>query len=145
MEPVRDTGQEEAFVRAFIQRTKRDRYLEALAHPKRRNKILNRLNHSWDFDDRFVELIDKRDDCPEGLLQVLLRKGAKASASTYMFADEPEFDQHTLPLDQAVEAVYEACFGVVLCVVPGKLAFVRQEEPGPGFLLVRPSPVPECS
>ena len=41
---------EVAFVTAFIIPERRERYLSLLGNPKRRSKLLNRLNHAQDID-----------------------------------------------------------------------------------------------
>ena len=55
---------EEALVRAFFVPSKRARYLTLLGNPKRRRKILDRLNHhaADDLDPRFTTLLPSTTD-----------------------------------------------------------------------------------
>ncbi len=56
---------EQAFVRAYIVAEKRDRYLAFLKGRKHRRKILDRLNHSLDYDERYATPLDARYKIPK--------------------------------------------------------------------------------
>jgi len=60
--------QEEATIRAFIVRERRDRFLELLPNPKKRQKITSSLAHpnpAW-FDARFVHCTNHDAQEPRG-------------------------------------------------------------------------------
>ena len=53
---------EESAICAFIRPERRTRWLESLSSSRRRNQILNRLNHCQDLDDRYATLLPSNTD-----------------------------------------------------------------------------------
>lgn len=127
---------EHAFVTAFIVAERRERYLTLLSNPKRRAKILNRLNHHLDFNRSLATELGY--GSPDSLAEFLEAKGAKATC--YVIADNRKLDGQELPLAEACWHAFTDGFGIVLSCVPGQLAFYRPEAPGPGFILERKRP-----
>ena len=71
-----DLEQEAAFIRAFIIPSKRERLVELLGKPKRRQAVLSTLYHFADLDPRFISRVPAADDSAEGIDALLRSKGA---------------------------------------------------------------------
>ena len=57
---------EESVIKGFIVRRKRDRMLSLPGNPKRRRKVLDRLYHFHDLDERFVVPVPPGHQTPAG-------------------------------------------------------------------------------
>jgi hypothetical protein len=126
---------ETAFVSAFIIAARRERYLTLLGNPKRRGKVLNRLNHSQDIDHSLARPVPPA--CVTESLAVCL-EGMGAGPTCYAIADASDMDGQILPLREAVWRARVHGFGVVLSCLPGRLCFYKPESPTPGFIMLRP-------
>ena len=117
--------EEEAFVRRFVLRDKRDRWLSLLAAAKSRNKITNRLYHhaSVDFDSRYIRQLPHLDVA--GLVELLRQRGAGRECFVISNADDDGTQQS---LVAAVEKHLGWGFGAVLICLPDRLAFVETED-----------------
>jgi hypothetical protein len=123
---------EDAFVSAFIIPEKRDRYAQFLRQPKRRQEILRRFNHFFDFVPQFATPIPR--DSPEQLAAVLRRYGAGATA--HVLGGPEGVDGCELPLIDALDAAIRAPGGIVVSCIPGSLALHLEEfPPGHGNVL----------
>jgi hypothetical protein len=123
------------FVSSFVIRERWDRYLALLGNPKRRGKLLNRLNHAQDIDPSLARPVPL--GCVAESLAVLLEK-LGAGETCYVIADASDMDGRTLPLREALWRVSVHGFGVVVSCLPGRLCFYKPESPTPGFILERP-------
>jgi hypothetical protein len=114
----RTIEQETAFVRSFIIRERRERWLSQLASPKNRGRFLDRLNHQFhkDLDIRFLT-----DSDPRSHKQV--------SEPCYIIASEDEYDGRFLAASDVEEILRSACFGIVVSFVPGEVACYKDEAP----------------
>ena len=132
MTPPLVNEHEIGFVSSFIIPERRERYLSLLCNPKRRGKLLDRLNHAQDID------LSHARQMPPGCLGksvVILLESMGASESCYVIADASEMDGQTLPLGEALWRTSVHGFGVVLSLVPGRLCFYKPESPTPGYIL----------
>ena len=122
---------EQAFISAFIVPEKRARYAEFLAKPKRRDEVLNRFNHFFDF---IPELSTQAPRSSPGEWATLLRKrGAPASAHIIGGGATDGLD---LPLVEAIDRAWSSGWGVIVSCMPGRLALYLQEHPpGDAFIL----------
>lgn len=117
---------EEATIRAFVVRQRRERFLELLSHPKRRRDITRTLAHpnpAW-FDSRYIKPVPALNN--QGLAKLLRAKGAPATC--WVISESGEFDAREMVLLSALEEVVGRDMGAILCCVPGKLAFVESED-----------------
>ena len=104
---------EDRTIDAFVLRPKRARYRELLGNPKKRGRILGRLNHTPDLDPRFVQALPGSTDDPD----VLRQHGSPERV--YLISCTRELDGQTLPLDEAVmETEYH---GLGTIITPGRL------------------------
>src|SRR5438105_1913344 len=94
--------QEEATIRAFIVRERRERFLELLPNPKRRHKITESLAHpnpAW-FDSRYVKVIPPAQS-HAGPIATLLR--AKGAATTcWAISEDRKFDGREVELQSVL-------------------------------------------
>ena len=109
-----------AFVGAFIVPNRKARWHEALASPRLRPRILNRLNHCRDLDSRFVVSGGTSDT-----VATLRSLGAPESCHVISCADE--IDGRDLSLHAAMVATKEHGWGTVLSCITGELAFYFDE------------------
>lgn len=112
---------EETFIRSFIASHRRPRWLQLLASVKRRNEILNRLNHCAEFDPRYVRWLASNADAV-GLLK---SRGAPDTCRVLSYASV--LDGREMPLNEAVGSLFENCWGTVLICIPDRLAFYYDE------------------
>jgi hypothetical protein len=82
---------EEATIRAFVAPVKRARFLQLLANPERRPKVLNELNHFTDWDERYVQSLPSSTD-----VEAVLR-AAGAPEVCHVISDDPRLDGQDLP------------------------------------------------
>ena len=109
---------ESAFIRAFIIRERRERYLSQLSRPKKRTKFLDRLNHQFhkDLDSRWIS-----GSQPPAV--------PAANHLCYIIASEGEYDGRIVPARDVSDILSAASFGIVVSFVPGKIAAYKDEAP----------------
>jgi hypothetical protein len=122
---------EEATIRAFIDSSRRPRWLELLGSPKRRPEILDRLNHCGDFDLRYALQLEKGDDP-----MVILTKH-RAPVKCYVTSGSEKLDGRELPLNEAIYATELEGEGTLICCIPGRLAYYYGESGEQRLLLER--------
>jgi len=69
-------SEEEALIRAFVLKAKRDRLIEFLSNRKRRREVTSRLAHFRDFDRRFVVNLSGNEHSPGAVARALRQRGA---------------------------------------------------------------------
>ena len=120
------------FVSSFIIPERRERYLSLLGNPKRRGKLLNRLNHAQDVDLSFARPVPP--GCIGESLAVLLEQMG-AGETCYVIADASDMDGQSMDLREALWRASVHGFGAVLSCLPGRLCFYKPESPTTGFIL----------
>ena len=128
-----DTEQEQAFVRAFVHPDRRERYLQLLTNPKRRDKVLGLMYHALDIIS--AQPVASRDNHPEPLERLLRQKGA--GGTCYLISPEAELDQREMPLREALDMLITEDGVAVACCVPGRLAYYKAEDEA--YILERPA------
>ena len=122
---------EQAFVSAFVVPEKCVRYIEFLAKPKRRNEVLNRFNHFFDFVPELATQVPR--SSPGEWVALLRQRGAPAHAH---IIGGDACDGSDLPLTEAIDRAWDSGWGVIVSCVPGRLALYLQEyPPGNAFIL----------
>ena len=133
-QPQPDLATEEATVRAFFARARRDRFVGLLRSPKRRGKALNALNHFNDFDQRYATRVGTSHLNLPAMLRV---RGSPAEC--YVISDLATIDARVLPLDDAIAETMSGGFASLLCCIPGRLAlFIGEAGTGRYLILERP-------
>ena len=122
---------EEQMIRAFVEPTKRDRYLQLLGNPRRRKKALDTLYHSITFDDRYATELPSKTD----VLSLLRAKGAPARC--YVISSHARIDGRDMPLADVFEP-YGKLDTILISCVPGRLAYYCGEDGERPTLLERP-------
>ena len=116
--------QEEATIRAFIVRERRERFLELLANPKRRKTATDSLAHAnraW-FDSRCITPVIP----PKSILDTLRAKGA--GKQCWLISEAERLDGKEMELGEALSEVVGYGMGTIISCIPGKLAFVETED-----------------
>lgn len=107
-----------------------------LSDPKNRWKVLNTWNHNADFDWQKARELTIRHQAQESIVKFLRSKGAGRNA--YVFGDETELDGQTVELSEALDHFAQHDWGIVLSLIPGRLALFHQEQPSEWWLLESP-------
>jgi hypothetical protein len=124
----------ERFVRAFVIKEKRGRWLSLLASEKGRAKLVGTFYHHYDFDPRFAEPFDPKAG-PDEIVRRLKKEGAGTTGM--LLSSESDLDGRTMNTRQAVETMYASGSGTYLVFDPERLAYFESEDEGQRFLLKR--------
>jgi len=119
---------EEAAIRAFVVKERRERFLELLPDPKQRHKITASLAHpnpAW-FDSRCVKPIPPAHSGAAGISKLLHAKGA--GKSCWVISEDRRFDGRELALDSVLSELVGYGMGTIVSCIAGKLAFVESED-----------------
>jgi hypothetical protein len=108
---------EEATVRAFIQPTKRERYLGFLSNKKGRTKFLNPM---------YIVPILPGHQNPSSIAKMLAAKGA--GPKCWVISEDPQFDGQEMELDAALRETIGRGIGAIISCIPGKLAYFEDED-----------------
>jgi hypothetical protein len=122
---------EAEFVKNFIVREKRERWLYLLGGTKGRRKILDALNHSLDVDRKLAKEISGEEEIR--LKDILLKKSI--TGKCHVIADTSRLDGKTIDISAGVEAIILAEFGMVLVFEGAKTALYKPEAPATIMLL----------
>lgn len=126
---------EEALVKAFINPSKKARYLSLLESHKGRLKFLSGLDHFSDFDTRYTKTIPPNDQTIEAIGQLLKKKGAPLSC--HLISSNHEIDNKDMFLTEAIEKVVGMGMGTFISCIPGKLAYFEGEDENERLVLER--------
>jgi len=129
-EPITAAAHEAGFIAAFVVPDKRSRYSEFLPKPKRRNEILGRFNHFFDF------LAARATQIPRASAFELARVLRARGAGRLCYVIGGDRDGCELPLEEAIDTSLASPCGAVISCIPGRLALYLQEfPPGDAFIL----------
>jgi len=117
---------ERQLIEAFILPQRRSRYLEFLARPKHRKKIISELPHFKHLDPRSVVSIPPREQHWKNIRALLLSMGAPDLC--HALSEDSEIDGKELPLQKALQCVVGSGMGTFLSCVPGKLGYFEDED-----------------
>ena len=120
---------EEAFIRRFVDRRIRPRYLQKLETD--RQWLLNRLHVITDADRRFLQDVTGPLGEPGRIDLYETLKQLGAPDTCYLIGGE--LDGRELPLAEAIDKIYglpsrDQAPAVILSCVPGRLAYVESAE-----------------
>ncbi len=131
------SAEEEALVRSFVVAAKQARWIDFLAHPKRRGKATATLAHCRDLDRRWVVGLPRDRQDVDAIERTLRSRGA--GDTCHVISESPAIDGSRLPLPEALGVVVGFGLGTLLSCVPGKLAYFEGEGPSDRCILARPS------
>jgi hypothetical protein len=117
---------EEELIKAFFLPTKRERYLEMVAKPKKRKKFLLELSHFKALDPRYCFTVPKVEHTAEQIAAFLTRKRAPASCT--VISENSLLDGKEMSLLQALRKVVGYQMGTFVSCVPGQLAYFEDED-----------------
>lgn len=127
----------ERFVRAFIEKPKRDRWLTLLNSAKGRKKLTYSFHHSYEFDERWSTFVGDVHSAVE-IASRLRKLGAGPTA--YLLSSDWDLDGQTLPLDEALGEILNSDSGHYLICIPDRLAFFESEDRDERYVLHRAPP-----
>ncbi len=133
--PNAEEEHEVALIQAFVNPSKRQRWLQLAGHPERRPKLRAQLAHLRDLDERFASRFGDGEQTLEAIRTTLLARGAPKAC--HLLSESAELDGRSLRLDEALQLVVGAGYGTLVSCVPGRLAYYEGEEPQERYLLVR--------
>ncbi len=118
---------EEATLRAFIRRERRQRYVALLSSRVKRKKLLGELDHrvEGDLDGRFAWPLWRHADSPSGLYDFLRQRGAPERC--HVISSIPELDGNEMDLREALEQIHATGMGTLISCIPGRLAYYEGE------------------
>jgi len=117
---------EEELIKAFFRPTKRERYLEMVGKPKKRQKFLLELAHFKAIDPRYLLSIPPRQQDPDQISSILLQKGAPRTC--WVTSENSDLDGREITLLEALTKVIGYQMGTFLSCILGKLAYFEDEE-----------------
>ncbi len=124
-------GHEAEFVRAFIARQRRERWL-SLSDPRKRSKLLDRLDHhaEYDLDPRYrLRLSEDADRRIEAVIERL------TPLRSCHFIGGP-LDGATMGLHEALAKTVGWQLGAIISIDPGRVAFYEPHDARDGRLLL---------
>jgi len=127
---------ERLLVEKFVIKSKRERYLEFLKGPKNRKKILERLNHAFDYDPKCSIAISASDRSKQGLFMLL--RGRYVADTCFFIADGNGRDGHELRLEDGIDELTGNHWGAILICPPKPIAVYKPENVGEWHLLEQP-------
>jgi DNA-binding MarR family transcriptional regulator len=125
---------EEQFVRAFVRKDRRRRYLALVSTVKGREKFREALAHRLEVELENVQPIPPRMQSPAAIAETL--RGLGAPKLCYIISESRDLDGKTIALDRALEMVVGRQMGTVIICSPN-LAFFEAEGPKIRFILRR--------
>jgi hypothetical protein len=124
-----ETGElhESGLIFIFVVAEKRERYAALMKNPKKRQSILNRFNHFFDFVPELARQLPR--NSPLGKML----RSAGSPESVYVIGGSD--DGSDLALNDAIQRCMDSPSGAVISCIPGELALFLQEfPPGDVFL-----------
>lgn len=117
---------EAELIKAFFAPTKRERYLDMVANPTKRQKFLRELYHFKDLDPRYCFAVPKGVHTPDQIAAFLHQKGAPASCR--VLSTNAKLDGKEMPLLEALRSIRGSGDGSFLSCIPGRLGYFEDEE-----------------
>ena len=117
---------EEALVKAFIPSHRQERFLEIIAKPKKRARLLSQFYHFDDLHPRWMVAIPPNQHHPSELVKILKAKGA--GSKCYVMSTISELDGQEVDLETALEKIVGSQEGALISCVPGRLGYFEDED-----------------
>ena len=117
---------EEALIKAFIPTHRQERFLEIIAKPKKRAKLLTQLYHFDDLNPKFMVAIPPNQQNPSSLVKLLKAKGA--GSVCYVMSTNSLLDGKEVELETALKETVGSQEGTLISCVPGRLGYFEDED-----------------
>ena len=127
---------EEVTLRAFIRRERAERYVALLKTRTRRKKLIAEFDHLYDLDGRYIRPVEKKDQSPGRVYELLRQRGAPQRC--YVMSASSELDGQETDLRAALEETVCYGTGTLISCVPGKLGYYEGEDMEARYILERP-------
>ena len=119
---------EEQLILNFLDPNKKERFLELLGNPKRRDEFLKSLGHFHDLDKRWRLEISGAARQSGNILELLDAKGAPKKC--WVISESSKLDGRTMVLGDALDEAVCSDMGTFISCLPGKLAYLDNEDGG---------------
>lgn len=103
-----------------IERSQRDRYRELLKEPKKRARLLDKLNHTPPLDERLTEWFPKFSKALEAIR-------VEPTTQVYLLSAARDIDGQVMTFQEAVEAVPRAGWGTIIGIFPSLAVYYGEE------------------
>lgn len=125
---------EREFVARFIRPDRKERWSEGLPHPKRRAKLLDRMNHLFheDVEPNRMVAIAPRDQTVDGVMAALRARGA--TGTCWCVSSNAKIDAMMMDLGEALGRTIGSGFGTLL-ICSARLAYFEGEEMADRWIL----------
>ena len=121
----------EAQMLTFLLKHRRERARYLLR--KKRDEFTRLLYHPRIFEPRHLHRIEPRFHTPEAIAARLLMKSKNTDG--YLISSNPDLDQETMPIQEALAHIIGWGSGTFLSIVPGELGYLETEDMGERFLV----------
>lgn len=126
---------QEHLLARFCVRTKRERYVEMISSPKKRERFTRELDHFDSLDPRYMVPIGPSQQHPEQISSLLTQRGAPELC--WITSSDEELDGKQMPLLNALKEIVGRQMGTFLTCIPGRLAYFEAEDRGYRWILER--------
>lgn len=117
---------EVAFVKAFIDPNRTERYLEFIASPKKRVKLIKELAHFKALNPACIVRIPTSQRNASSIIELLKSKGA--GSKCWMISENAKLDGREVDLETALKETVGYQMGTLISCVPGRLGYFEDEE-----------------
>jgi hypothetical protein len=117
---------EQELVKAFIPTHRQERFLDIIAKPKKRKKLLSDLSHFKDLNPKFMVAIPAGQQNPLALAKLLKAKGA--GKKCYVMSENSRLDGREVDLETALKETVGYQMGTLISCVPGRLGYFEDED-----------------
>lgn len=102
---------EETIISFAIDRSSRSRYREGLSNPKKRAKLLDKLNHNPPLDTRYTTWYSSFKKAVESIK-------VDPKREVFILSDSQEIDGKSIPYEEAISEVPRYGWGTIICITP---------------------------
>jgi hypothetical protein len=117
---------EEALLKAFIDPNRTARYLEFIASPKKRVKLIKELAHFKALNPAFMVGIPTNQRNVSAIIELLKAKGA--GPKCWVISENAKLDGQETDLETALKETVGYQMGTLISCVPGRLAYFEDED-----------------
>jgi len=129
---------EAEYIKAFVTKDRRDRYLTLSGSKKGRRKFLTLIahDHIYDLTPGCFYQIPPTDLTQDKILQILAELSVRKDC--YTISEYSKIDKQTLLLSDALSEIFGRGMGTILSIVPGKLAYYESENRNGRYVISAP-------